>query len=214
MAGVATLTALVDGRPQIAVERLDLAAGDARASLHADVARDLQRQWHVKTDGTFAQFDPAAWWPGSAPAAFTRRPSRLNGLWKADLTLPAAALASPPAALAQALRGAARIELQPSRLAGIPFVATATLRATDAASRVEASLRLAQNRATVQLDRPGGAGGRWQVEIDAPALAALAPLAALVPGTDAWLPTSGAIRARAEAQGVWPVLETTGGHRM
>jgi translocation and assembly module TamB len=211
IAGAATLTAPADGRLQIAVERLDLAAADARASVRANVARDLQRQWHVATDGTFAQFDPAAWWPGSVPAALTRQPSRLNGLWKADLVLPDAALASPPAVLADALRGDARIEVQPSRLAGMPFDAMATLRATDGASRVDATLRLAQNRATAQLDRPArGAADRWKVAIDAPALGALAPLAALVPGADAWLPTAGAVQGRAQAQGAWPTLETTG----
>ena len=211
VAGVATLTAPADGRMQLMVERLDLAAGDARASLRADVARDVQRLWRIATEGTFAQFDPAVWWPGNAPAALTRRPSRLNGLWKADLALPDAALASPPAALAQALRGDARIEVQPSRLAGMPFDAVATLRATDAASRVDASLRLAQNRAAAQFDRPArGASDRWQLEIDAPALGALAPLAALVPGAEAWLPSAGAIKGRAQARGAWPTLETTG----
>ena len=55
-----------------------------------------------------------------------------------------------------------------------------------------------------------GDAGRWQLVLDAPALRALAPLAAMFPAARAWAPLAGTVRADATLQGRWPALQSEG----
>ncbi|MEO7150592.1 MAG: hypothetical protein ABIX46_02600, partial [Burkholderiaceae bacterium] len=210
LAAAASLRSEPAGPLQIGIERLELNAGAARAEFSADIGRDAAQRWRAVTRGEFARFDPAAWWPGAAPAGLARGPNRLDGRWQTDLALPQTAFGAKPAALLQALRGDASLAITPSQLGGLPLVADATLHATDATSRVDAALRVAANRASARLDRSALGNDQWQVTVDAPALAALAPLGRWLPSAAPWLPSAGTLQASAQAQGRWPALQTKG----
>jgi len=211
VAADATFSSAPDGVLSAGIERLALGSGDSRATLSADLRRDAQQQWQLRTRGEFAQFDPSHWWTGPRDSGWHRGPHALNGTWEADLALPGAALTAEPRTLAQSLRGEAQLRLQKSRLAGVPLNAAATLRAGEQLTQLESTLQAAGNRFAFD-GRLGVADSpdRWRVDAEAPALGRLAPLLRLVPAARPWLPTAGALDARAAAQGRWPRLSTDG----
>ncbi|HUG21028.1 translocation/assembly module TamB domain-containing protein, partial [Piscinibacter sp.] len=215
LAADASFSSAPDGTLSADIERLALGSGDARATLSADLRRDAQQQWQLRTRGEFAQFDPSHWWAGPRGSGWRRGPHALNGNWEADLALPGAALTTEPRAelrtLAQSLRGQAQLHLQRSRLAGVPLTAAATLHASEQRTQLESTMEAAGNRLAFD-GRLGAADSpdRWHADVDAPALGRLAPLLGLVPGAQPWLPTAGALNARAAAQGRWPRLSTEG----
>ncbi|HZF81832.1 MAG TPA: hypothetical protein VEZ89_18795, partial [Rubrivivax sp.] len=191
-----------DGSTQVSVKQLRVASGDATASASADTRRGPDGAWQLATSGELSRFDPGAWWPAAAA-----RGNALNGSWQADLRGSGAA-AKP---FLDTLRGEASFDLAASRYAGLPLQGRATLRARDDALRLHAELQAAGN----QLRAEGNAGvagrtPRWRLDIDAPALGALAPLAALAPGVAPWIPSAGTLQAQAETEGRWPRLASRG----
>jgi translocation and assembly module TamB len=107
--------------------------------------------------------------------------------------------------------------LQDSLFAGLPLQAELTIGHTQTATRapgsVHAELTLAGN--TVLLDAAGDPGGsgesdRWIVQLEAPALAALAPLLQRLPEAADWAPRGGRANASLSATGRWPRLRTEG----
>lgn len=209
--------------------RAVLAAGPATAQVDADVQRDTQGTWQGRTQGHLTRFDPSDWWAGPADAKGWRRgPHTLNGNWEASFNVPVAALAaaaaSAPASSASspapavplrdrllALQADATVALRDSRLAGVPLKADVVLKATQRNARLDADVRAADAHAQAQLALAADPkADRGQVELKAPALAALAPLFELIPGAGTWAPRSGSLQVDASAAGAWPALRTEG----
>jgi translocation and assembly module TamB len=202
LAGDAEFALPGTGGLRLKVPKLQASAGTARATASADATQDARGSWHLQTQGELVHFDPATWFPATA----ARQASDLNGNWKADLSLPVRKAAQP---LLDALRGDAVIKLTDSRLVGVPLQGQGTLKAAADALHLDALLEAAQNR----LQLKGSTNARtqqWKVDLQAPALAALAPLGKLVPGSAEWLPTSGSVTAQASIDGRWPTLRTEG----
>jgi translocation and assembly module TamB len=208
----------------IAADEFDLtrfivSSGDASASGRLRWQRSgvaAQREWALRGDGELARFDPLVWWPGEAGSAWARGGHRLDGRWQLDLRLPdrAPALARRDAvAAAQTLRGQAALQLDDSRLAGVPFSTALQLRADSSRLGLAATAHAAGNR--VALDgqlAERGADDRWQLDLQAPALAELQPLLNLLGGAVA-SPVQGLrgeLRGSAQLAGRWPVVRTEG----
>jgi len=196
------------------LKRFEASSGTARASGALQARRNAAGAWKVKSEGTLRSFDLAAWWP----AATAGRSSNLDGAWDADLQLPASAPGAAPAnasagSLLDTLRGGADLTLKASTLAGVPLSGKAALQARGRGLRLEADLQVAAN--TLRLNGGIAAGLHdWRAEVDAPALAALAPLLAMVsqvvPAAQGLAPSAGMLQASATANGRWPALRSEG----
>ncbi|WP_348754331.1 translocation/assembly module TamB domain-containing protein [uncultured Aquincola sp.] len=197
-----------DGQLLAEVRQLQASAGAARAQAKARFEMAPAGAWSLDTSGSFTAFDPTPWVPGPAGSAWRKGPHQLEGSWKATANLPAPA--NPNTPLLQALRGQANVVLRNSLLAGVPLDGTLDWKATGT-QQLSARLNAAGNR----LDLDGQTGGapaadRWQGQLDAPALAALAPLGGLSPALQAWMPKAGTAQGRFQLQGRWPALQTDG----
>ncbi len=188
----------------------EASAGAAKAIATLNARRDAAGAWALKSDGKLDHVDLAVWWPSAGT-------SDLNGQWQADLQLPQLPLlpTTPPEALLKALRGEAELGLQRSQMAGVALSGTASVQAKSQGLVVEAQMQAASNRLQLSGKTQAGAatgGDRqvWRAELQAPALAALAPLLARLPLAKGWLPEAGALQASATATGVWPALHSEG----
>jgi translocation and assembly module TamB len=101
----------------------------------------------------------------------------------------------------------------------VPLQATAAFRADGKSplATVAGELQAAGN--TFKLDgrlalAGDGSADRWQLDTQASSLAALAPLARLVPALAAWEPKGGSAAVQAQAQGRWPSLASSGELRL
>ncbi|MGE5864801.1 MAG: hypothetical protein ACM32J_06855, partial [Rhizobacter sp.] len=147
--------------------------------------------------------------PASAAASAAPLPAR---------TSPSAAAAASPAASAVPLRdalialtGDATVTLRDSRLAGVPMRADLAFKAADGSAHLDAEVGAGNARAAAAFAIAADPkADRGEVDIDAPALAALRPLFNLIPGADTWAPRSGTLQAKASAAGEWPALRTEG----
>ncbi len=191
-------------------------AGAASATLTGSAARSsgADAPWRLQGQARLERFDPLPWWSGREDSPWRRGPHRIDASGEFDLSLPEAAFGR--AALADrllALRGQATLQLADSLLAGVPLRGQARWRNADAqTAAVTAALDSGPNRATLEgrLTGRGGAQDRWSLVLDAPALAAFAPVWALLrpPGGDAAL--AGSLQARVQVDGRWPALATQG----
>ncbi|MCI1193274.1 translocation/assembly module TamB domain-containing protein [Calidifontimicrobium sp. SYSU G02091] len=194
---------------QVDLRELRAVAGEATARVDGRVARHATG-WTLATRGELARFDPLLWWPGRDDDPLWRGPHRLDARWQADFALPPAATPAATADALAVLRGRAEVQIADSLVAGVPL--SGTLRwahADGGAPQVALDADVGGNRVALRGDGPG-AGTAWRAEVDAPRLAALAPLARLAPAwADAW-PRAGTLQARARADGRWPALRTDG----
>jgi len=200
------------GALDVSIGRLHASAGPARADATATLARNAAGRWRVDSRGTLAQFDPAPWWPAAA-AIRPKGATTLNARWDVALAWAAGALAPLGPDTPGRLDGRAALALDRSTLAGVPLEGTASLSANGRGiASVDADLRVSANRLQVTgRATPAGRDDRWQLQVDAPALDAFAPLDTLVPdAARAWWPRSGAVAGRAVAAGRWPALRTEG----
>jgi translocation and assembly module TamB len=225
------LQGLVEGAPlpvtlQLRAEadahRLELlqaqaATGTARADTRAKLQRrDARSPWQLATSGQLNGFDPLPWLPGSAGVpgdTWRRGPHRLSGQWQFDLRLPPGAENLAPLVLLQRLAGNGSLQLQESLLAGLPLQADVQLRYTPGAGSLEARLNLDDAEFKLQArGDPGGDGAsdQWQASLQAPQLAALAPLARLWPASAPWAPSQGSAQLQLAASGRWPEVRTEG----
>jgi translocation and assembly module TamB len=211
----------------IAVKQARAQTGAAIAELQGTLQRGPRGEWALVSSGSLADFDPVPWLPGEAGSAWRAGPHRLSGSWQFDVRLPANApqlLASAPLALAQQLAGNGSLKVRDSMLAGVPLQADAVLTYSHGGApagerntgSLHAELRLGGNSLT--LDGRGdpaasGASDRWQLELAAPQLAALAPLARLHPELAPWAPRRGSAQLSLTAEGRWPELRTEGSAR-
>ncbi|MCP5284661.1 MAG: translocation/assembly module TamB domain-containing protein [Burkholderiaceae bacterium] len=173
---------------------------EARGSLHL---AQTGQGWRVASQLALVQLDPAALWPGLGPA-WQRGPHRLNGHLETDLQWPV----SPKGPLDwRRIAGTATVQLDDSQLAGVPLSGRAALGAD---AMLDLNLSAGGNRfsAQGQIDRRGEAD-RWTLEVAAPDLATLAPLAALHPAL-ASVPQAGQVQGQAQVAGRWPALQGEG----
>ena len=190
-------------------------AGEARAQIAGLITHTASdAPWAAKLDATLKDFDPTLWWPGRDDSPWRNKANRLNATGKIDLALPAAATARAPLAMLAALRGQAAITLDPSTLVGVPLAGSATLH-SDAGAQLAAAIDLAADgnrvRANGRLATSGdGAGDAWEVSVDAPALARLAPVYRLLQPAAADAALAGTLTARVQLSGRWPALTTQG----
>lgn len=202
------------GRLQVALEPLRVQAAGSSVALEGRVRRDAAANWAATVAGRFERVDPSQWWAGAPGSAWRRGRHALAGQLTADLRWPAAAPGAEPQgwhALLRHLRGEARVDIAPSRLAGLPLEGELRLAGGESATRVEARLQAAGNRAEGRLEAADAATrDRWHLQADAPALARLAPIGRLLPVLEAWWPRQGSLQAEADAAGAWPVLTTEG----
>ncbi|MBT9488966.1 MAG: translocation/assembly module TamB domain-containing protein [Rubrivivax sp.] len=200
---------------QFQLRSLQARTGTASAEASATLRR-AGAGWSLASEGRLADFDPLPWWPGPEDSPWRRGPHKLNGDWTLALTLPDRALArthTQPEAW-RALAGQAQLRLAPSQLAGVPVQGQLSL---SPGAQVQAALDLAGNQLTIsgQADPlADGRADRWQLTLRAPALAALAPLAALHPALAPWAPRGGQAEADATLQGRWPVMAGSGHARL
>lgn len=205
-----------DGQ-RLELQRAHAQAGAASADFSAKLSRNGRGESQLVSKGTVQDFDPLPWWPGEAGGAWRKGPHRLSGDWQFDVLLPAKAQDLQAVALAQRVAGNGRLRVQRSLLAGVPLAAELTLAyaqaGTPAPATLQAELQLGGNRVHVEGrgDPAGtGVGDRWRVELNADALAALAPLAPLHPALADWAPRSGKLTATLGATGRWPEMRTDG----
>jgi translocation and assembly module TamB len=200
---------------RIELRRFQAASGPARATMGGSAARQADGAWQVRSQGQVADFDPAPWLP-AASAAWRRGPHRLNAAWTLDLGLPLNAASRPALQVLPTLQGSGRLELANSVLAGVAVQGRAEIGQAPSGpgrSQARGDFVAGGNRLVFegQADPSGtGQADRWRLDWTAPALATLAPLAALDPALARWLPTAGDSRGRALAQGRWPALRTEG----
>ena len=210
----ATLATTADSL-RVELRDLQALAGGARAQVSGRVTHAANdAPWVVKAKAALVDFDPALWWPGRDDSPWRQARNRLNATGDADLSLPAAMASREPLEALAALHGQAALTLQPSQLAGVPLTGAATLR-SGANAQAAATLELVAEgntvRASGRLATTGrGAGDAWDVSVDGPALARLAPVFQLLQpaGSDATL--AGTLTATAHVTGRWPALATQG----
>ena len=189
---------VVSGREGLAMQlsEAEARAGEARAQGDARLQRDHRSAgWQIHTRGQLQQFDPLLWWPGAEGSAWRRGGHRLNGRWQAELT-------AAQGTDWRRWRGRVNLALADSRVAGVPL--EAELQWTGDGSpggRLQARVQAATARA----DARGSLGGRdtdsADLSLDAPDLAAIAPLLQLMPQAADWAPTAGRLTLQAQLQG-------------
>ncbi|MDI4634019.1 translocation/assembly module TamB domain-containing protein [Pelomonas sp. V22] len=152
-------------RQQVHLSELLLQAGGSQLQAQGDV--QLSAAWKLKGSARLQSFDPRLLWAGTAGSAWQRGEHGLSA--EAQIDLQAA-----PAGQRWPL-GTARLELQPSRLQGQALQGQADYQASaGSAPRLVAQISSGENRVQAEA-QPGNA----QVELQAPRLAAFAPLLAL-----------------------------------
>ncbi len=200
---------------RIEVRDAQVLAGAARATLSGLVTHPTpDAPWQVKGQAALVDFDPALWWPGAEDSPWRKTVNRLNGKSTFDLGVPGKAGSMPLAALLAGLRGEAAATVANSVLAGVPLSGELALRS--AAGNVALpllTLDAAGNSVRVEgrLGTTGdGAGDRWDVAIDGPALNRLAPLFKLLQSTTGDSTVAGSLSASARVAGRWPLMTSEG----
>jgi translocation and assembly module TamB len=195
-----SFTQPADGSLTVDVTQFEATAGPASTRATLDARRDTSGTWALKSEGQLGHMDLAAWWADAMA-------SDLNGNWNADLRLPSA----PAASLLERLRGDLQLQVRDSLMAGLAVTGKASLQAADKGLDVDAQLQAAGNRLQLK-GSPGPDAGtpQWRAALQAPALAALAPLVRQLPAAQGWVPESGAVTGTATASGQWPALRSDG----
>ena len=197
---------------EIEVRAAEATLGSARASLAGKLSRaDAKASWRAAGHLAVAGFDPAPWWPGTAGNVLSRGANRIDAKGEFDLLLaPAAQPAASMLDELRAVRGQAHMTLGTSTLAGVALAGQASFKAdggpTQLAFDVAAAGNRAQGKARIE---SAGSSDDWRLEIDAPTLAALAPLLPAGAGA-ASTPLGGSLRATAQAGGRWPEVHSEG----
>jgi translocation and assembly module TamB len=204
------------GAQRIRLHKVHARSGAATAELSASAERQAGARWQARSEGKLVDFDPAPWVPGAPGSAWRKGPHRLNAAWKLDLALAESAFAQPVLQWLQTLQGEGSLDLTNSQLAGVPVQAQLRLGQDQGAakaqrSRAQGEILLGSNRITVDgRGDPAGSGesDRVRLDVQAGALAELAPLAALHPALANWAPRSGSLEATVSVDGRWPLLHT------
>jgi translocation and assembly module TamB len=186
---------------QLTLSQLEAQAGDGRLTGTARLQKAPNGPWQVRTQGELARFDPGAWVPA---VQGQRIDGQVSGRWQADV-------AWQPGARSwlQAVRGQAEATISPSRIAGLALNGQGRLDAGERATVLDVALHAGPNDLRLQ-GRARSGEPQWQAQVHAPALEALAPLRALLPGRPAWFPEGGSVQADASFSGSGEALRTEG----
>lgn len=201
----------------IKVQTLQAQAGQATLQLSGSAQRTAAdgSAWRVRANGAWSHFDPQLWWPawfadGAVPGA-SGAGNDLNGQLDTDVTWRATASTGHQVAdVLAGLGGEAHVQVERSRLRGVPLAARVNLRtpARSASTEVDAALELADNHLSLRGTwAPAHAEqDQWHADASLRDLRQLAPLAP-------WLQLStvqGALDASLQGSGRWPALRTEG----
>lgn len=199
------------GRERIELRELLARAGDARARLVGRAERDpADRGWSLAADARLDRFDPLPFWSGREDSPWRRGPHRVNASAKAELRVVPPRTAGLDAWIG-ALRGDATLVLADSVLAGVPLAGELSLAARDAGLSPKGSLAAGGNRVAFDGTLARGGADRWNARVDAPALAALEPLARLLLPAGAPAPgLAGALAGELRVDGRWPRIASEG----
>ena len=212
---------------QIKISQMQARAGAASASAQFD-AQAGAAGWRVRGQARLDQFDPRPWWRGDESSAWQRGPHRLDGeadidlLWRSAGATPAAPTGAPALAIERWLGqidGDAKLTVRNSLLAGLPLVGALRLHSAGPGAEIDGNADLAGNRLTLKGQRAAQpAADTWQIALQAPALAALAPLRRLAaelaptagPAIDNYWPSAGKLAGELQLSGRWPALRSQG----
>ncbi len=196
---------------EIDLRNAEASLGAATATLVGKLHRSAAANpWQATGRAGMIDFDPAPWWPGGADALLGRGANRLNAKGEFDLALRAGAGASLLDQIV-ATRGSAKLSLGASTLAGVPLQGEARFANGDGTALPSFDIVAAGNHVNAQgRIGPAGAQDHWQLAVDAPQLARLAPLVH-GPGSAASAPAiGGGLNATARIDGRWPDLKSEG----
>ena len=207
----------------ITLRSFEATLGKAKAALSGRFSRtSATAPWRAAGKLSLVDFDPEPWWPGAKSQALARGPNRINAAGDFDLLLPPATAASATANAAEATatifdsinatRGKAEVSITDSALAGVPFEGEASFVNDGGRARPKIDLVAAGNRVSGQgqLAAKGSRNDAFQVSIDAPQLARLAPLLSLAGGAKKAPALAGTISAKASLNGRWPDVTSEG----
>jgi translocation and assembly module TamB len=199
------------------LRQLHAQSGTALLQLSASARRKAGGGLQLATAGSVNDFDPLPWWPGEPGSAWRQGRHRLTAGWQLDVALSPTALKLAPLAMLQSLAGSGTLHVHDSQLAGVPLAIDLTLGQTPSKEGTPNSLvgelSVGGNRISVEgRANPAGDGSadRLRFDLEAPALAGIAPLMRLWPQTAAWAPRAGSGQIRLAAEGRWPELRTQG----
>lgn len=179
-----------------------LQAQAAGASL--EVSGWLERRakhWQWNAQAQMRDFDPTVWFPGQADGAWQQGPHRLNLALHSDAQLERGATVAHNPPLWRHAQGSVQLTLEPSVLAGVPVQGQLTV-AHDATGLVgHSQWRAAGNLLQLQTAWPLDGIDDWQVQLDAPQLARLHALVALLPELAPHWPQGGGVSLNARGRG-------------
>lgn len=199
-------------------------AAGAQATAKATLSRANDTSpWQASGQAALDHFDPLPWWPGREDSPWRRGPHSVNAQARFDVSVPAAPASAPGAAARSpgwierlgSLRGTASASMTDSVLAGVPIGGELKL-ASEAGEHAQVTLRLESQGNRIGVDgrvarRAGASDDRWDVNVDAATLAALAPVWALLRDGASQPALAGSVKAEAHLEGRWPGLVTSTG---
>ncbi len=206
------------------VLQLRAVAGPASADVKLQLRQLPNSLWRAQSSGRLAGFDPAAWFAGEPGSAWRRGPHRLHAQWTIDLLAPKLSNTRSVPQWLQSLQGDARMQIDPSELAGVPLQGQIRLErdapsnsgqvaSLSSRSRLQGTLQVGRN--TVEFSGSGdpmesGDNDKLNLRVAAQALADLAPWARLHPSWSGWIPRQGTAQAQLSLSGRWPKIQTQG----
>ena len=203
------------------LRQAEAVAGAAKAQGTLDAQAEAGG-WHLRSQVALSDFDPRPWWRGAEQSAWRRGPHRLGATlnadvhWRGDASRALAADTLALDRLLAAVDGDASLAIADSLLAGVPLAGQIKLHSAGPTASVDGRIDLAGNQLTLA-GQGGGtpAADEWRLGLQAPALAALAPLGQLLAelspaAADAW-PRAGALSGAIKTSGRWPAMRTQGG---
>ena len=203
------------------LRQAEAVAGAAKAQGTLDAQAEATG-WHLRGQLALTDFDPRPWWRGAEKSAWRRGPHRLGATliadvhWRRDASRTLAADTLALDRLLAAVDGDASLAIADSLLAGVPLAGQIKLHSAGPTASVDGRIDLAGNQLTLAGQGGGApAADEWRLGLQAPALAALAPLGQMLAewspaAAKAW-PQAGALNGALKTNGRWPAMRTQGG---
>jgi len=164
--------ASLEGR-RLKLSQAKVESGRARLSLSGEASEDEKTGWRAEAKTELEDFDPRLFWTGTPGSALQRNTTALSASGTLSLQQDKTRPLLP--------RGSATLELRPSQLLGLPLTGKIEyVHAAGSDATLSTRLEAADNRLVVISRMPEGGPGvlaaSSQLELQAPRLAALAPL--------------------------------------